>query len=276
MPPPPAPPAPGATPNFGASSPNLPPPPPPGLPPPPGYAAYQQAPTPFRTLNRVGGLAKWTMIAVAVTGVVGAISTALLIPAIDKAGGFLDGTVTEDEFNNAYLPNQLLSMLNSIVGLAAGVLTMIWMFRISTNLRSLSRGTTFAPVWAVVGWFLPPFLFILPFLVLRELWKASDPGTAIDDPTWRSQPVTRLLPAWLLLYGLIPAAIQAIVIYTTVSSLFDGGFASTSDATVSAETLDSASAYTLSLGVIAAAAAVVWILFVKRLTARHVELTGET
>ncbi len=53
--------------------------------------------------------------------------------------------------------------------------------------------TTFAPVFAVVGWMLPPFLYVLPFLILRELWKASDPGTPVADEGWRRRPVTPLL-----------------------------------------------------------------------------------
>ena len=216
------------------------------------------------------------MIATAASGIVGVISTILVIPVLDKASGFVDGTVTEEEFNDAYLPSQLLSTLATVVGLAAGIFTILWMYRIATNLRVYSRRTTFAPVFAIVGWLLPPFLFVVPLLVLRELWKASDSATTIGDEGWRARPVNPLLYVWFVVYGVIPAALQAVIAYSTVSSLFDGGFSATDSTRVTAEALDASGQFTVLSGAVTLVAAVVWIVFVKQLTARHVELTGET
>jgi hypothetical protein len=254
----------------------MPPPPPPVLTAPPGYVAFQNAPTPAGKLRRVSGLAKWAIIATALSGLVGVISTALVVPVLDKASGFVDGSVTEDEFNDAYLPSQLVSTLGTLVGLAAGVFTILWMYRIASNLRVYSRRTTFAPVFAILGWLLPPFLFVLPLLVLRELWKASHPGTAVGDEGWRTQPVNPLLYVWFVVYGIIPAVLQAVIAYSTVSSLFDGGFSTADNTLVTAEALESSGQYTVASGVVTVVAAVVWIMFVKQLTVRHVELTGET
>ena len=54
---------------------------------------------------------------------------------------------------------------------------MIWMYRMAANHRALQRNGTWAPGWAIGGWFLPPGgLYIIPFLMFRELWKASDPN----------------------------------------------------------------------------------------------------
>ncbi|MGB3733374.1 MAG: DUF4328 domain-containing protein [Ilumatobacter sp.] len=253
-----------------------PPPPPPGLTAPSGYVAFQNAPTPSGQLQRVGGLAKWAMIATAMSGLVGIVSTVLVIPVLDKASGFVDGSVTDDEFNDAYLPSQLLSTLGTVVSLAAGVFTILWMYRVAANLRVFSRMTTFAPVFAVVGWMLPPFLYVLPFLILRELWKASDPGTPVADEGWRRRPVTPLLTIWFIVYGIVPAALQAVTAYATVRSLLDGGVSAANSTRVTAEALDASGWYTVAAGVVTAVAAVIWIMFVKQLTARHVQLTGET
>ncbi len=255
----------------------MPPPPPPSvLTAPPGYVAFRNAPTPVGQLKRVGGLAKWAMISTAASGIVGVVAAVLLLPVLDKASGFLDGTVTEDEFNDAYLSSQLLSTLGAVVGLAAGVFTVLWMFRIASNLRVYSRRTTFSPVFAIVGWLLPPFLFVLPLLVLRELWKASDPATPAGDEGWRTTSVDPLLYAWFLFYGIIGGVIQAIVAVSTVSSLLDSGI-STSDSTrVTAESLESGGVLTIVSAGVTLIAAALWILFVRRSTTRHVELTGET
>lgn len=278
LPPPPLAPAsdPPSAPSGSSSSGPVPPPPPPGLTAPPGYVPFQNAPTPTGQLQRVGGLAKWTMVATAIAGIVAVISTALVIPVLDDASGYVDGTVTEDEFNDAYLPSQLLTTLGTVVGLAAGVFTILWMYRIANNLRVFSRKTTFAPVFAILGWILPPFLYVLPLLVLREMWKASDPGPPVGDTGWRSGSVNPLLYVWFVIYGLIPAVLQALIAYSTVSSLFDGGFSASDSTRVTAEALDASGQYTVIAGVLTAVAAVVWIVFVKQLTARHVELTGET
>lgn len=238
--------------------------------------AFRNAPTPVGQLKRVGGFAKWAMIATAASGIVDVIAAIVLLPVLDKASGFLEGTVTAEEFDDAYLSSQLLSTLGAVVGLTAGVFTILWMFRVASNLRVYSRRTTFSPVFAIFGWLLPPFLFVLPLLVLRELWKASDPETPAGDEGWRTQRVDPLLYVWFLLYGIVGGVIQAIVAVSTVSSLLDSGL-STSDSTrVTAESLNSGGILPIVSAGVALIAAALWVLFVKRLTARHVRLTGET
>lgn len=227
-------------------------------------------------LKRIGALAKWTMFATALSGVAGIVSAVVLLPVLDTASDFLDGTVTEEEFDDAYLASQLLSTLQTVIGLAAGVFTILWMYRIAKNLRVFSRRTTFHPVFSIVGWLLPPFLFVLPLLVLRELWKASDPGTAVGDEGWRQRPVNPLLYVWFVVYGIIPGVLTAFVAYSTVQSLFDDGFSATGNTRVTAEALESGGVFTVASGAVTLVAALVWIAFVKQLTARHVEMTGET
>ncbi|MEP4651847.1 MAG: DUF4328 domain-containing protein, partial [Ilumatobacter sp.] len=243
---------------------------------PPGYLAFRNAPTPVGQLKRIRGLGKWAMIATAGSAIVDVVAAVVLVPVLDKASGFLDGTVSADEFDDAYLSSQLLSTLSAVVGLAAGVFTILWMFRVASNLRVYSRRTTFSPVFSIFGWVLPPFLFVLPLLVLRELWKASDPETPVGDEGWRARPVDPLLYVWFLLYGVVGGVIQAIVAVSTVSSLLDSGISTTDSTRVTAESLDSGGILPFVAAGVALVAAAAWVLFVKRLTDRHVELTGET
>ena len=68
--------------------------------------------------------------------------------------------------------------LGSLVGLLVipiAVLTIIWMFRMAGNLRQLGRtGATWAPGWAIGGWFCPPCaIYAIPWLMFRELWRGS-------------------------------------------------------------------------------------------------------
>jgi hypothetical protein len=52
----------------------------------------------------------------------------------------------------------------------------------------------YSPGWAV-GWWLIPFAnIVMPFLTVRELWKASDPETGSID--WVARRTTALVGLW--------------------------------------------------------------------------------
>ena len=66
--------------------------------------------------------------------------------------------------------------------IALVVLSIIWLYRVPPNHRALGRALTWAPGWAIGGWFLPPLLYVIPLLVLREAWKAADPAVPPGSP----------------------------------------------------------------------------------------------
>jgi hypothetical protein len=82
-----------------------------------------------------------------------------------------------------------------IVFLVLVPLWLAWQYRAHANLRVLgARGLTFHPVAAVAVWFVPAVNLLVPLLVMRELWMASDPEAGAED--WRSRPTSALLPFW--------------------------------------------------------------------------------
>lgn len=265
LPPPPPPGAPGATPPP-------PPPPPPGLTAPAGYVAYNTAPTQGGQLSAIRGTAKWAMILTAVAGVASLASALLSANLASKAQDFLDGRISEDEFLDANAIAPLGQILGGVPLIAAAIFSVIWMYRIATNARAIGRRTTFAPVFAILGWFLPPFLFIVPLLVLRELWKASDPETPAGSDGWRASGENLLLYVWFVVYGIIPTILTAL----SLSSVFDAALNLDTDAQSIAEVTAATDGPQLLLGgVFSVISAIVWILLVKQFTARHVALTGE-
>jgi len=257
-------------PEAGSTPPPPPPPPPPNLAPPPGYAAYDTPPTQAGT-KRVGGLGKTLVILTAILAV-GTVLTAVLSAGVTQdAKDFLDGTISEDDFTSAIGPLNALQLVTSLATLATGVVTIIWAFRIAGNVRAFGRATTWSPLFAIFGWFLPPMvLYVIPFLVLRELWKASEPMSVTGDD-WKRVPDNRVLWFWFLAFGIIPAALLAVQI---------GNFASaglpTGDMESVAESLDEFGAIGYVTAVVNVAAAAAWITFVRQLTPRHMRLTGET
>ena len=61
----------------------------------------------------------------------------------------------------------------------------------AANLRKLGRpGQTWAPGWGIASWFVPPcFVYAVPWLMFKELWRGSDPGVPPGDPSWKQRPV---------------------------------------------------------------------------------------
>ena len=121
---------------------------------------------------------------------------------------------------------------------------------------------------AIGGWFLPPFLYVIPTLVLREAWKASDPAVAPGDDSWKRNKDNPLLWVWFAVYG-----VGTVVLSVISSSLQFRQFGGEAD--------DLADAYADSLGMMMAlsilgiVSAGLWLLVVRQWTARHTELTGE-
>ena len=209
------------------------------------------------------------MILFGIAGLAG-LGIALVTPsAADKAGDFLDGRISEDEFLDSYGGVAALQIVQGVITLAAAVCTIIWLYRLASNVRTFGRQTTWAPIWAVFGWVLPPVLVIIPLLMLREVWKASDPEVPAGNPNWKSGAENPMLFVWFVLYGIVPAVITAI----TLNSAFGGGFGGDTESV--AEAIEDFGAVDIVGAVSGLAAAVVWIIVVKQMTARHVRLTNE-
>jgi hypothetical protein len=267
MPPSVPPPPPTSTPP--PPPPGAPPPPPPGLQAPPGYAGYQYGPTvPTR---RIGGLATSIVIFTAIAGVTGLLSAILSAGIADDARDYLAGDLSEDDFAAAVLPLSGAQLLGGIATLVTAVLTIIWMYRIATNLRAFGRRTTWHPLFSIFGWFLPPgMLYVIPFLVLREQWKGSDPEHLDGTERWKQSRDTPWLWLWFLFYGIVPA----ILVVVQIGSVVGTGFGA-ADLEGLAESLEDVDAITFVSGAVTAAAAVTWIVFVRQLTGRHRTLTSE-
>ncbi len=239
--------------------------------PPPGYKGYSNNPV-QEMLKRVGGLATTVTILTAVVAL-GTLATTILSAGVARdAEKFLQGDLTDSEFQDAIGPLNAIQLLTGLATLATGVVTIIWMYRIAKNIRAFGRRTTWSPLFAIFGWFLPPMvLYIIPFLMFRELWKASEPTAVDNTDNWRKSGDNMMLWAWFALFGLLPTVILAF----QVGSLTANGIPSGNLDSI-AESLDDFGAVVVLTGLVNILAAIVWILFVRQLTDRHTKLTSET
>jgi hypothetical protein len=91
-----------------------------------------------------------------------------------------------------------------VVALVAVVTWLTWQGRAHANLSRIgASGLRFRPASAVASWFVPLVNLVLPFMAMRELWRASDPETGELD--WRERRTTIVLPLWWM--GVIATAV---------------------------------------------------------------------
>lgn len=265
-----APPPPPPTPHPGGAS-TPPPPPPPGLTPPPGYVGYQGAPTPTGEVKRVGGLATAGIVIVPIVALATLLQAVFSAGAVSDADSFLAGELTDDEFQDSIVVLGSVGALASVATVAAGIVTVIWMFRMAKNIRAVGRSTTWSPLFAIFGWFLPPLvLYVIPFLMLREIWKASEPGASDGSDGWRKTRDNPLLVVWFVAFGLLPAVLFVAEVSSLATSGLAGGALETQ-----AEALQDFGLVQWFGAILSVVAAAVWVPFVRQLTRRHTELTGE-
>ena len=245
-----------------------PPPPPPDLAPPPGYTAYSQNLSSSVDLKRVKGVSTAIVILLGVFALGSIIAAAGTPRVVDSAKDFLDGTISEDDFTSDVGVYGLMSALSGASQLAIAILSVIWLFRIVKNHRIIGRRTTWGPGWAIGGWFLPPYVYIIPTLVLRESWKAADPSVPPGDERWRASRDNPLLWAWFIVYSLGMTAL-AIAGATQQFRAFGGDTRDIADGYADAQ------AVMIAANIVGVVSAGLWALVVRQWTARHAELTGE-
>lgn len=84
------------------------------------------------------------------------------------------GTSYDETFLESDGLNGIVGFAQFVFGLAAFVLFLMWLHRANRNLRALAGETlTITPGWAV-GWFFIPLASLwMPYMAVKEVWRAS-------------------------------------------------------------------------------------------------------
>ncbi len=236
---------------------------------PPGYVGYTPTPMGSVPLKRVSGMATASIILCGVVALLSAVELLARNAARDDARRFEAGELSDTEFVEAVAGYALTGVVILLATIAAAVFSIIWLRRVATNLRTLHRGTTWGPGWAIGGWFAPPALYVIPTLMLREFWQASDPEVPVGGD-WRSRKSTALPFLWFVLYAAGPLAVL-------VAQLVGDGIGTLSSSEQQlADQILGDQALSIVAMVLSIASAVVWAVLVRGLTRRHRTLTGES
>lgn len=101
-----------------------------------------------------------------------------------------------------------LLILQFILFLVGAVVTLRWIYLAHVNARALGASDMMvSPGWAV-GWFFVPLMnLFMPFVAMRELWKAS-----ARPADWQLEPVPAGLVLWWVLW--IAAGVSGVVSFS--------------------------------------------------------------
>jgi hypothetical protein len=192
------------------SDPQIPAPPPPA--PPPGYYAESGAepsppggapaayapPARWRNLRGLTTALTWLFsahIALTVVLIIGVFNHLRVLGDKEIGGLVLD----TDAVNDANSLPAAMIVLSGLVGLATFVLLIIWLYRAAKNNEALGRqNPRLGPGWAIGGWFIPIAWWVIPFIVLDDVWRGSDPSIPRGDPNWRRSSTMGAIWAWLV------------------------------------------------------------------------------
>ncbi len=116
-----------------------------------------------------------------------------------------------------------LRQLTSLLGLASGILVIVWLWRSMHNMQAAGRrGARLSPGWAIGAWFIPVANLVLPYLMFQDLWRSSDPR-AEPGNEWRRLPGSPLVAiAWLLWVAGTLAMVVPLVILASSRSTTAG------------------------------------------------------
>lgn len=148
-------------------------------------------------------LAVWAIIMLAVVMVGRVAIMGFNCATIRMLPRIVAGETTQDE----RVLFDLYGMLTSVVSVAIFVLSAVtfimWFYRAHRNLRALGYCyLDYAPGWTIGGWFVPIGNLFIPYLVMVEIWRGSDPAR-LDRASLQRAPSLALVRGWWLFWLLM-------------------------------------------------------------------------
>lgn len=134
--------------------------------------------------------------------VVGILATVILEMATTAISWALGGAAGDASNMGALMAAGLLGLLQSGVSLFTIVVFLVWINNAAKNVRTFGHdGLRFTPGWAVGWWFIPIASMWMPFLALREIWRASEPESVGRGPgAWMTTRVPPIFGVWWATY----------------------------------------------------------------------------
>lgn len=115
--------------------------------------------------------------------------------------------VSMDDWELLELIGRLLVRVYLLLVVLISVAYLMWIYRAYRNLPALgARGLRHSPRSAVLWWFCPVAHIFMPYLVVSEVWRASNPESYRHPDGWRHAPTSRVLALWWAAWLAVQAA----------------------------------------------------------------------
>jgi len=141
------------------------------------------------------GLAGAMVILISVTMVLGLVAAGLWGGRLGTISSFRRGTAGFQELQDSRDAALGVDGFIVLFALITGIIWLVWQHRAHSNLRALGAAQLkYTPGWAVAWWLIPVANIVMPFLTVRELYKASDPEAGSVD--WAARGGTGIVGVW--------------------------------------------------------------------------------
>ncbi|MFF2275747.1 DUF4328 domain-containing protein [Agromyces sp. NPDC058126] len=151
---------------------------------PPTQAQYQPEPSPA-AINAIAKLATATQVLILVWVVTSVATIGVEIFGLTAVADYLSGIdTTVDRLDLYDQGTAVVSILSSLAIIAAGVIWVIWQFRVAKQVTGQTRRS---PGWHAGSWFIPIVSFWFPYQNVSDLWRA----------------LGRTRPSWLIVWWLL-------------------------------------------------------------------------
>jgi hypothetical protein len=112
----------------------------------------------------------------------------------------LDDPNASDFFSRASDADSFVRVMDVLLALTVLAIVpcfIVWCFRAAKNQEALGREPErLGAGWAIAGWFIPLANFVIPVLVIQDLWRGSDARIERGDPRWRIADRSWLIGWW--------------------------------------------------------------------------------
>lgn len=143
----------------------------------------------FRSINRLSKwLVNWTIAIIIVMVVNSIIVSANPVSSSDLS------------YSEMAFVTVLTSLVNLVIVIAAGIITLIWFYRASKNIHAFGAKGVSSPRMAVIWWFIPIVNLWKPYQVAQQIWKASNPQEILSNGNeWKKASSSNTIKIWWLL-----------------------------------------------------------------------------
>ena len=147
------------------------------------------------TYRSAHGRALWTVVLLAVTAGLALVDTvfwAVHIGIVSKYEQGLTSAIRTQNSENVAFRFWAFALL---MFLPTALAWLLWQYRAHANLRALGvANLSYSPGWAAGWWFVPFANIVLPYLTVRELWKASGPDAGAIE--WKARGGAAIVGLW--------------------------------------------------------------------------------